>query len=222
MIYLAAVLLFSYLIGSIPFAIIISKMVKGIDIKQHGSGNAGGTNVFRVLGWKWGILTIILDALKGVIAVVFISQLYLLDPVAINNPTSLEDMTIIRILAGVFAVIGHVWSIFASFKGGKGIATALGMMLSITTVDMLIAIGVFIIVVSVSKYVSLGSILAAFAVALTLFIRQNVFHAEIQGYGTILPFVLAIIALIVYTHRENIKRILSGSESKISFKKKNK
>lgn len=220
MLYLAAVLILSYLIGSIPFAIIISKYAKGIDIKKHGSGNAGGTNVFRVLGWKLGVLTIVLDALKGVIAVVFISQLYLLDPVAINNPTSLEDMTIIRILAGVFAVIGHVWSIFASFKGGKGIATALGMMLSISTVDMLVALGVFVIVVSISKYVSLGSILAAMAVALTLFIRQNVFHAEIQGYGTILPFVLAIIALIVYTHRENIKRILSGSESKISFKKK--
>lgn len=123
-------------------------------------------------------------------------------------------------MAGIFAIIGHIWSIFASFKGGKGVATALGMMVSITTVDMLIALGIFIIVVSIFKYVSLGSILAAITVPLTLIIRQNIFHAEVQGYGTLLPFVLGVAVLLVYMHRTNIQRLLKGNENKISFSKK--
>jgi glycerol-3-phosphate acyltransferase PlsY len=219
MLALAAILVLSYLIGSIPFGIIVSKR-RGIDIKSHGSGNTGGTNVFRTLGPKFGLSVIALDAIKGAIAVIFISQLYYLDPVTLNNQTPFQDITIIRIMAGIFAIIGHIWSVFASFKGGKGIATALGMMLSITTVDMLVALGIFIIVVGVFKYVSLGSIMAAIAVPSTLFIRENIFHAEIQGYGTLLPFVAGVSILLIYTHRSNIKRLISGSESKISFGKK--
>ncbi|GJQ32021.1 MAG: glycerol-3-phosphate acyltransferase [Ignavibacteriaceae bacterium] len=219
MLALAAILLLSYLIGSIPFGIIVAKR-KGIDIKSHGSGNTGGTNVFRTLGPKYGLSVILLDALKGVIAVVFVSQLYYIDPVALNNQTPFQDITIIRIMAGIFAIIGHIWSVFASFKGGKGVATALGMMLSITTVDMLVALGIFIIVVGIFKYVSLGSIMAAITVPLTLFIRQNIFHAEVQGYGTLLPFVLAVSILLVYMHRSNIQRLLKGNENKISFGKK--
>lgn len=219
MLALAAILLLSYLIGSIPFGIIVAKR-KGIDIKSHGSGNTGGTNVFRTLGPKYGLSVVVLDALKGVVAVVFISQLYYIDPVVLNNQTPFQDITIIRIMAGIFAIIGHIWSVFASFKGGKGVATALGMMLSITTVDMLIALGIFIIVVGVFKYVSLGSIMAAITVPLTLFIRENVFHAEVQGYGTLLPFVLAVSFLLIYMHRTNIQRLLRGNENKISFGKK--
>jgi len=219
MLALAAILILSYLIGSIPFGVIVSKR-KGIDIKAHGSGNTGGTNVFRTLGPKYGITVTILDALKGVVAVVLVSQLYYIDPVTLNNQTPFQDITIIRIMAGIFAIIGHIWSIFASFKGGKGVATALGMMVSITTVDMLIALGIFIIVVSIFKYVSLGSILAAITVPLTLIIRQNIFHAEVQGYGTLLPFVLGGAVLMVYIHRTNIQRLLKGNENKISFSKK--
>ncbi len=219
MLALAAILLLSYLIGSIPFGVIVAKG-KGIDIKAHGSGNTGGTNVFRTLGPKYGLSVVVLDALKGVVAVVFISQLYYIDPVVLNNQTPFQDITIIRIMAGIFAIIGHIWSVFASFKGGKGVATALGMMLSITTVDMLIALGIFIIVVGVFKYVSLGSIMAAITVPLTLFIRENVFHAEVQGYGTLLPFVLAVSFLLIYMHRTNIQRLLRGNENKISFGKK--
>ncbi len=219
MLALAAILLLSYLVGSIPFGVIVAKG-KGIDIKAHGSGNTGGTNVFRTLGPKYGLSVVVLDALKGVVAVVFISQLYYIDPVVLNNQTPFQDITIIRIMAGIFAIIGHIWSVFASFKGGKGVATALGMMLSITTVDMLIALGIFIIVVGVFKYVSLGSIMAAITVPLTLFIRENVFHAEVQGYGTLLPFVLAVSFLLIYMHRTNIQRLLKGNENKISFGKK--
>ncbi|MBN8547472.1 MAG: glycerol-3-phosphate 1-O-acyltransferase PlsY [Ignavibacteria bacterium] len=219
MLALAAILVLSYLVGAIPFGIIVSKR-KGVDIKSHGSGNTGGTNVFRTLGPKYGLTVIALDTLKGVVAVVFITQLYYLNPVVLNNRTPFEDITIIRIMAGIFAIIGHIWSVFASFKGGKGIATALGMMLSITTVDMLVALGIFIIFVGIFKYVSLGSIMAAIAVPTTLFVRQNIFHAEVQGYGTLLPFVAGVSILLIYTHRSNIKRLLTGSENKISFGKK--
>ncbi|MCA0389169.1 MAG: glycerol-3-phosphate 1-O-acyltransferase PlsY [Bacteroidetes bacterium] len=219
MLALAAILVLSYLVGAIPFGIIVSRR-KGVDIKSHGSGNTGGTNVFRTLGPKYGLTVIALDAIKGVVAVVFITQLYYLNPVVLNNRTPFEDITIIRIMAGIFAIIGHIWSVFASFKGGKGIATALGMMLSITTIDMLVALGIFILFVGIFKYVSLGSIMASIAVPLTLFIRQNIFHAEVQGYGTLLPFVAGVSILLIYTHRSNIKRLLTGSENKISFGKK--
>ena len=108
------------------------------------------------------------------------------------------------------------------FKGGKGIATALGMLLMITTVDMLIAVGAFIIVVSISKYVSLGSIVAAVVVPLALVVRENIFNVNIQGYHTILPFIIAVSLLVIFTHRKNVVRLLNGSESKINFSGKNK
>jgi glycerol-3-phosphate acyltransferase PlsY len=219
MLALAAILVLSYLVGSIPFGIIVSKS-KGIDIKSHGSGNTGGTNVLRTLGPKYGLAVIALDTIKGMVAVIAVTQLYYLDPVTLNNQTPFQDITIIRIMAGIFAIIGHIWSVFASFKGGKGIATALGMMLSITTIDMLVALGIFVIFVGIFKYVSLGSIMAAIAVPSTLFIRETVFHAEVQGYGTLLPFVVGVSLLLIYTHRTNISRLLKGSESKISFGKK--
>lgn len=218
---LAAIFVLSYLLGSIPWAIIISRKVKGIDIREHGSGNAGGTNVFRILGWKYGLLVIVLDAVKGALAVLLVARLYLLQPVPINNPSGyFEDFTIIQVLAGIFAVIGHIWSVFAKFKGGKGIATGLGMLLSITSVDMLIGLGIFILIVTLTKYVSLGSLLAAISVPISLIIRQNLFHAEIQGYGIILPFISGVVLLVIYTHRKNIVRIFQGRENKISFSKK--
>jgi acyl phosphate:glycerol-3-phosphate acyltransferase len=216
---LAAIIILSYLVGSIPTGIIITKAVKGIDIRNYGSGNAGGTNVMRVLGWKHGMLVILLDALKGVIAVVLIARLHY-GNIPFENVTPFDDFTLVQIIAGVAAVVGHIWTVFASFRGGKGIATALGMLLIIITIDMLIAIGVFILVVTISRYVSLGSLLAAISVPLTLIIRENVFDVHIQGYNTLLPFVIFVSLLVIYTHRKNVVRILSGSENKLSFKKK--
>ena len=156
MLNLIVIIFISYLVGSIPNSIIVSKLVKGIDIRKHGSGNAGGTNVFRVIGWKWGVLTILLDALKGAIVVVFIARLYL-DNFPFTNITPFDDFTLVQIFCGVAAVIGHIWTVFAEFKGGKGIATAMGFLLTIITVDMLVAIGIFAIVVYLSRYISLGS-----------------------------------------------------------------
>jgi len=221
MINLLAIIIISYLLGSIPNSIILSKMAKGIDIREHGSGNAGGTNVIRVLGFKLGLSVIFLDALKGALAVVVVARLFS-GSMPFHNATPFDDFTLIQIIAGVAAVVGHIWTIFAGFKGGKGIATALGMLLFLVTVDMLIALGVFIIVVSISRYVSLGSIMAAIAVPLTLIVRENIFHVDIQGYQILLPFIAFLSVLVIFTHRKNISRLLQGSESKFNFSKKNK
>jgi len=216
---LATIIVLSYLIGSIPTSIIVSKASRGIDIRKHGSGNAGGTNVMRVLGWKHGVFVILLDAFKGVLAVVVVARLHY-GSMPFQNITPFDDFTLVQIIAGISAVIGHVWTIFAGFKGGKGIATALGMLLMIITVDMLIAIGVFIIVVSISRYVSLGSLIGTISVPFSLVVRENIFNVDIPGYNTILPFIIAVSVLIIYTHRKNVIRILNGSENKLSFKKK--
>lgn len=216
---LSTIIILSYLIGSIPTSIIISKAAKGIDIRNHGSGNAGGTNVMRVLGWKHGVLVILLDALKGVLAVVVVARLHY-GSMPFENATPFDDFTLVQIIAGVSAVIGHIWTVFAGFKGGKGIATALGMLLMIITVDMLVAIGIFLIVVTLSRYVSLGSLAGAVSVPLTLIIRENVFNVNIPNYNTLLPFVIFIALLVIYTHRKNVVRLINGSESKISFLKK--
>jgi len=220
MLNLLIIVLLSYLVGSIPTSIIISKFVKGIDIRDHGSGNAGGSNVFRVLGWKYGILVIVLDALKGSLAVILIARLYL-GNFPFPNATPFDDFTLVQIIAGISAVLGHIWTIFADFKGGKGIATALGFLVTIITIDMLLAVVIFAIVVAISRYISLGSLSAAVSIPLILVIRENIFGIDIIGYHTILPFTVAIAMLVVYTHRSNVLRLLKGSESRISLSKKN-
>ncbi len=220
MLNLIFVVVLSYLVGSIPTSIILSKLLKGIDIRQHGSGNAGGTNVFRVLGWKWGVLTIILDAFKGAIAVVIVARLYL-DSFPFSNITPFDDFTLVQIICGIAAVIGHIWTVFAGFKGGKGIATALGFLITLITIDMLLALAVFTLTVTLSRYISLGSMMAAVSLPIILVVRENIFGVEIPGYQTILPFVVGLVLLVLYTHRKNIDRLIKGSESKISlFNKK--
>jgi glycerol-3-phosphate acyltransferase PlsY len=218
---LVFIIILSYLVGSIPVSIILTKIIKGVDVRDFGSGNAGGTNVSRVLGKKYGVLTIILDAFKGVIAVVFISRLYF-GNFPFPNTTPFDDFTLVQIIAGITAVIGHIWTIFAGFKGGKGIATGLGVLVSVVTLDLLMALGVFALVVYISKYISLASISAAVSVPLIMIIRENIFGVEIQSYHTVLPFVIGLALLIIYTHRANVERLLSGSENKISFSKKKK
>lgn len=216
------IIVLSYLVGSIPVSIILTKVIKGVDIRNFGSGNAGGTNVSRVLGKKFGILTILLDAMKGVIAVIFISRLYFGD-FPFQNTTPFDDFTLVQIIAGVVAVMGHIWTIFAGFKGGKGIATGLGVLVSVVTLDMLLALGVFLAVVYFSKYISLASISAAVSVPLIMIARENVFGVDIPSYHTLLPFVIGLALLVIYTHKANLARILNGSENKISlFKGKHK
>lgn len=218
MLTLGLIIILSYLVGSIPTGIIISKAVGKIDIRDHGSGNIGGTNVFRILGWKYGVLVLVLDAIKGVIPVLLIARLhYGFLPFA--NSTPFDDFTLIQIIAGLSAVIGHVFTIFAGFKGGKGVATGLGVLIVLTTTELLIALAVFLILVYLFRYVSLGSIIAALSIPVTLTIREFLFKVDIKGYWTLLPFLLFISLFIIYTHRTNIARILQGSEHKIEFKK---
>ena len=190
------IIILSYLVGSIPVSIILTKLVKGVDVRDFGSGNAGGTNVSRVLGKKYGILTIILDAMKGVIAVVFISRLYF-GNFPFPNTTPFDDFTLIQIIAGITAVIGHIWTIFAGFKGGKGIATGLGVLVSIVTLDLLLALGVFFVVMYISKYISLASISAAVSVPIIMVVRENIFGVNIPSYHTLLPFVIGLALLII-------------------------
>lgn len=218
MLNLIVIVVLSYLVGSIPSGILVSKAVKGVDIREHGSGNMGGTNVFRVLGWKYGLLVILLDALKGAIAVVLISRLYL-GNFPFPNQTPFDDFTLVQLIAGMVAMIGHIWTVFAGFKGGKGIATGLGILIVLTTTEIFIALGIFALVVYLSRYVSLASILATVSIPMTLVIRENLFHVDIAGYGTLLPFLVFVAVLVVFTHRKNIQRLLAGNENKISFKK---
>jgi glycerol-3-phosphate acyltransferase PlsY len=221
MLLLVIIIILSYLVGSIPTSILISKAAGGIDIRNHGSGNAGGTNVMRVLGWKYGLLVILLDALKGAVAVIIIARLFF-GPLPFENISPFDDFTLVQIIAGISAVIGHIWTVFAGFRGGKGIATALGMLVMLVTIEMIIAVGIFALVVIISRYVSLGSIVAAISVPSTLFIRENLFHVDIPGYSTLFPFIIAVSALVVFTHRKNLVRLIKGNENKLSFRKKSK
>ncbi len=221
MLNLLTIIIFSYLVGSIPTSIVLTKAIKGVDVRDYGSGNAGATNASRVLGKKFGLLVVILDALKGVFAVVVIARLYLGD-FPFHNATPFDDFTLVQFIAGFAAVIGHIWTVFAGFKGGKGIATGLGVLVSIVTVDMLVGIGVFLLVASLSKYVSLASISAAISVPLIMIVRENIFGIDIPSYHNILPFAIALSLLVIYTHRANISRLLQGNESKLSLSKNKK
>jgi glycerol-3-phosphate acyltransferase PlsY len=215
MISLGLIVLLSYIAGSIPTSIIVSKMMRGIDIRNHGSGNAGGTNVARVLGWRAGVLVILFDILKGYAATQLIPKL-MYGPIPFQNRTPFEDMTVIMIIAGCAAILGHIWTAFGGFRGGKGIATAGGVLAGLATIEMLVALGVFILVFVVSRYVSLGSVSAALSLPLAMLLRHNVFHAELQGYNTLIFFTIGISLLLVYTHRENIRRLRAGTESRMT------
>ncbi len=208
----------SYLVGSIPTSIILTKIIKGVDVRNYGSGNAGATNASRVLGKKYGLLVVILDALKGVIAVIIIARLYF-GNFPFPNDTPFDDFTLVQFIAGISAVIGHIWTVFAGFKGGKGIATGLGVLISIVTVDMLVAVGIFILVASLSRYISLASISAAISVPIIMIIRENLFGIDIPSYHTMLPFVFTLAFLVIYKHKANIRRLWYGNERKISLSK---
>jgi glycerol-3-phosphate acyltransferase PlsY len=214
---LIVVLLISYVIGSIPTSIIAVKIASAGDIRKFGSGNAGGTNVLRMLGWKIGLAVILFDLFKGVVATYYVPQIFWdPNPLPFNNATPFQDFTVVQIICGIVAVLGHIWTLFAGFKGGKGVATGAGMILGLAPVEFAVSIGVFTIVFLLWRYVSLGSILAAMAIPVSMFIRENFFHVDIPGYHTLVYFAIAVSMLITYTHRENIKRLLAGTENKLT------
>lgn len=219
MINMVIVVLLSYIVGSIPTSIILSKWRHGFDIRSKGSGNAGGTNVFRVLGWKSGMFVIIVDALKGVIATTVIARLFWNPTLPFYNHTPFDDFTIIQMICGGAAVIGHVWTMFAGFKGGKGIATGAGMLIGIAPTEFAVSAAVFLIFLIAFRYVSLGSIMAAAAFPLSLIIRYNILSDEIHSYKTLVFFSTGIALFLIYSHRANIKRLIEGTERKITSSK---
>ena len=219
MINMVIVVLLSYIVGSIPTGIILSKWRHGFDIRSKGSGNAGGTNVFRVLGWKSGVFVIIVDGLKGVIATTIVARLFWDPALPFYNHTPFDDFTIIQMICGGAAVIGHVWTMFAGFKGGKGIATGAGMLIGIAPTEFAVSIAVFIIFFFAFRYVSLGSIMGAAAFPLSLIIRYNILSDEIHSYKTLVFFSTGIALFLIYSHRANIKRLIEGTERKITSSK---
>lgn len=213
MLSLILLILLSYLTGAIPFAYIIGKIFKGIDIRKFGSGNLGSTNAFRVLGIGYGILVQLLDIGKGLFVVLVLSNI-MYDHLPFSNVTPFEDITLVKIIAGVSAVIGHTYSVFVGFKGGKGINTALGMLISLSPVEISVSAGFFVLILLSSGYVSLGSIVASFVFPMTMFIRENIFNVEIYGYKTLIFFSIAVSVFLIYNHRDNIWRLLRGNENR--------
>jgi glycerol-3-phosphate acyltransferase PlsY len=209
------ILLSSYLIGSFPTAIIVSKTFFGFDIREKGSGNMGSTNAFRVLGWKWGLTVQLVDIGKGLLASLVLPYLFG-SGISFPGITWFEDMTIVKVLSGIAAVAGHNWTIFAGFKGGKGINTATGMLIGIAPVDTAIALGFFLLAVVFSGYISLGSITAALALPFSMFFRYNILKAYVPSYETSIYFLLGLTAILIFQHRKNIKRLLKGTENKFS------
>lgn len=199
-------LLGAYLFGSIPTAVWIGKYFYNIDVREYGSGNAGATNVFRVLGKKAGIPVLLIDVLKGFVAV---------------SIANLSDYTVgsnqfinLQLVLGIASLVGHIFPIFASFRGGKGIATLLGIILAILPCAAFISIGIFITVLLISSYVSLGSMTAAVAFPIIV----------ILGFKTTTPsliiFSILIAIMVLITHQKNIERLLRREESKAKLIKK--
>lgn len=216
MVNMAIVVLLSYIVGSIPTSIILSKWMHGFDIRTKGSGNAGGTNVFRVLGWKSGLFVTLFDIGKAILATTVVARLFWDPTLPFYNKTPFDDFTIIQMICGGAAIVGHIWTVFAGFKGGKGIATGAGMLIGIAPTEFAISAGIFLIVFMAWKYVSLSSISGAVAFPLSIFVRHNIFGDEIHSYRTLIAFSFSVAILLVYSHRQNIKRLLEGTENKIS------
>lgn len=204
----------SYLIGSLPTAVIISKVFFGFDIRNEGSGNMGSTNAFRILGWKWGIIVQLIDITKGVIVVIFIANHFGAD--LVGKLSWISDIKILQIIAGISAVAGHIWSLFVNFRGGKGVNTAAGMLLGLAPIDFGVAVGLFTIAVIFSGYISLGSLVAAVSIPSSLLFRSTVLGETIPGYQTMLYFALALMILVIYSHRANIKRLVNGNENRFN------
>ena len=205
----------AYLIGSVNFSIIISKKMAGFDVREKGSGNAGTTNMLRSVGKKAALITLICDILKGVVSIGI--------AMIIGNIVKNLDRELLLQIAGIAVVLGHTFPIFFGFKGGKGVATSLGVLLMSNWQIGLICLVFAIVLMALTRMVSLGSCTAAILFpVLTLFINQNYTVLSEGKNGNVYFIYSVILAIIVlYNHRENIKRILSGTENKLSFSKKN-
>ncbi len=199
----------AYLVGSIPTAVIVSKGFFGMDIREHGSGNAGATNTFRVLGRNYGIIVMVIDVLKGFTAANF--------AFFIGNYFYGEERFVnLQLLFGLLAVIGHVFPIYIGFKGGKGVATLFGMILSVNLPAAAICVVFFLIILLTTRFVSLSSMMAAVMLPISiLFIFHN--HEK-----WLIVFGISIALMVILTHRKNIIRLFGGNESKANILKKHR
>jgi glycerol-3-phosphate acyltransferase PlsY len=197
------IVLGSYLLGSLPTSIIVGRVFFGKDPRDLGSGNAGGTNAFRVFGWKGGVPTVLVDVAKGLAATLLISRI----PVPGAIPHEL-----MQIAAGCAAIVGHVWTVFAGFRGGKGVATAAGMLVGLYPVALLVCIGLFGITLITFGIVSVASLCAALLFPLVLLVLDAAGVAHVSPL--LFWFSLPVVLLIFYTHRANIARLLRGQENR--------
>jgi acyl phosphate:glycerol-3-phosphate acyltransferase len=199
-----ALVVFAYLTGSLPTSYIFGRIFEKIDLREFGSGNVGATNALRVLGWKIGLATLLIDMCKGFVVVIIAQKFF-------------PGNNIIALIVGLAAILGHVFTIFLNFKGGKGVATSAGVFAALIPVGFLIALAVFVAITALSRYVSLGSIFAA--VVLTG--RQILLTILSGGKDSeILVIVIPISLFIIVKHLPNIKRLINGTENKIRFSRK--
>ena len=199
----------SYLIGSMPTALWIGKAFYGIDIREHGSGNSGASNTFRTLGKSAGVLVLLLDIIKGLTAACLVRYYTFIEMGSVRYVN-------LQLLFGLSAVLGHIFPIYAKFKGGKGIATLLGMVIGIHYLSALVCIGLFVIVLFSTRYVSLSSILAAISFPLiVIFIYKN-------EEPLFIAFGIAAAIMVVLTHQKNIKRLVAGNENKAKLLKRHR
>lgn len=196
----------AYLIGSVPTSVWVSKSFFNIDIRDYGSGNAGATNTYRVLGSKWGTFVMVADMLKGVLAV----KLALLLPEYADSDVNLQNL---QTGLGLAAVVGHIFPIWADFRGGKGVATLFGLVLGISPWTALSCVGIFSLVLYLTRFVSLSSILASIAFPFFILV---IFNVENPFYRV---FAIAVALMVLLTHQKNIGRLLKGNESKVPILK---
>lgn len=205
---LVLALVISYLLGSVPAAVWVGKISRGIDIREHGSGNAGATNALRVLGFKHGLLVLALDMAKGLLAVLVVSR--------IAWPVSVSDPSLGPVLSGSCAILGHIFPITIGFKGGKGVGTAAGVMFALTPVVTSCVLALWTAVVAVTRYVSLASMAAALALPVLLALEKIALRS---GPGRALIFFsVALAVTVLISHRANIRRLLAGRENKFTLK----
>lgn len=203
-----AIAIIAYAIGSVNFSVIFSKKIAGFDVREKGSGNAGSTNMLRSVGKKAAALTLVCDILKGVISI-------LIAIIMGNIIKNIENKALLVQIAGIAVVIGHTYPIFFGFKGGKGVATSLGVLLMSNWKIGLICLVFALVLMALTRVVSMGSIAAAILFpVLTLFINTNYI---VEGNYFIYSVILAVI--VAFNHRSNIKRILNGTENKLNLKK---
>ncbi|TVR33380.1 MAG: glycerol-3-phosphate 1-O-acyltransferase [Balneolaceae bacterium] len=218
MLSIVVVFIICYLIGSIPSSLWMGKIFFAVDIREHGSGNAGATNTFRILGWKAGTIVLLFDFGKGLLCTTVISGLaYSIGSGPVSFYANWDVDAMLLILSGMGAVAGHMFPIYARFSGGKGAATACGMLYGIEPVSISISLALFLIVMFTTRYVSLGSILAAFIYPFSQLVLRYVYGWEIDGSIIIFSSVIAL--GIIIKHKGNIHRLLKGTENRVkSFK----